>query len=285
MGTERMRLTLKEITRDILILSNDLFLRFFAPRHGKRVIAFHNVQDPEQFRERIQWLQESYDIVSLGELMEKPLGQKTMVALTFDDGYRCWHDPVAPILEALKVPATFFVCSGFIGLKGAEATLFCHERLRRKQNLPPLSIEQLKDISNHPYFEIGSHTSQHTDLGNVSDEITFAKEISDDQKKLEEWTGKPVCWFSYPFGGSANLSNVSRNYLAKSSFDAAFTLIPRFYDVKVDKFAIGRDSLNTDDSIWIWRAWLNGAYDSFYALKESMVLKRSFEGQGLRFME
>lgn len=37
------------------------------------------------------------------------------IAITFDDGYRDNHDVALPILTRLKLPATFFVATGFLG--------------------------------------------------------------------------------------------------------------------------------------------------------------------------
>ncbi|HEX2686835.1 MAG TPA: polysaccharide deacetylase family protein [Kofleriaceae bacterium] len=45
--------------------------------------------------------------------------------ITFDDGYRSCHDVVLPILQALGIPATFFVATSFV----TERRLFWWERI------------------------------------------------------------------------------------------------------------------------------------------------------------
>src|ERR671926_513204 len=98
--------------------------RIFPPRLGKRVIALHETRDVGRFRAKMEWLRAHYDVVPLAELPHQAIGTRGVVALTFDDGYHSWHEVAAPILEALRLPATFFVCSGFVGLEGAEADEF-----------------------------------------------------------------------------------------------------------------------------------------------------------------
>jgi peptidoglycan/xylan/chitin deacetylase (PgdA/CDA1 family) len=257
----------KRIIRNVLILCLDALLRSRGNKKGKRIIALHEVKSASKLREKLLWLKEQYDLVSLADLFHQSLGEKTMLAITFDDGYACWHEHAAPILVELGIPAVFFVCSGFIDVKEKVASRFCRNQLRRGQNLLPLSKEQLKDLAEHALFEIGSHTKNHLDLGQIHDEILLEEEVIGDRKQLQDWTGKDIRWFAYPFGGFDNVSSRAKEYVIRASFDAAFTLVPKFLDNSEDKWMLGRDSLDVEDSTWLWQAWLNGCYDRLYLLK------------------
>jgi peptidoglycan/xylan/chitin deacetylase (PgdA/CDA1 family) len=239
---------------------------------GKRVIVFHDVKDAELFREKLEWLMAHYEIVSLEELLSRPLGQRTQVAITFDDGYACWRESAAPILEDLKIPAVFFVCSGFVGLRDKETEYFRLHYFRRQQRLSPITRNQLVGLANQPLFEIGSHTVHHIDLGRPLDENTLIAEIYMDRYQLENWTGTPIRWFAYPFGEPKNVSPQAVNFVKRTGFLAAFTLVPSYWKLDQDRFKIGRDSLDLAQPLRLWHAWLNGAYDGLYALKERLQL-------------
>jgi peptidoglycan/xylan/chitin deacetylase (PgdA/CDA1 family) len=260
-------------TRNILIMGCGYVRRILGlTQRGKRVIAFHDIKDLEAFRGKLGWLMTHYEIVPLEELLSRPLGQKTQIAITFDDGYACWHELVAPILEALKIPAVFFVCSGFLGLRDEKAEYFGRHYFRRQQELNPLTRNQLVDLANHPLFEVGSHTVHHIDLGQQLDEDALMAEIYMDKCQLENWTGAPIRWFAYPFGEPKNVSPQAVNFVRRMGFLAAFTLVPSYWKPSGDRFKIGRDSLDLAQPLWLWRAWLNGAYDGLYAWKRRLQI-------------
>ena len=74
--------------------------------------------DAVQFTQQMETLAEYFNVVSLAEGVER-LQSGTLasgsVCITFDDGYRDNFDVALPILNALKLPATFFVATGYLG--------------------------------------------------------------------------------------------------------------------------------------------------------------------------
>lgn len=99
-----------------------------TPRHGAR-----------RFERLLRYLQRQFDVVSLGSLFDAidsptaPLRRK--VVLTFDDGVRNNVEVAYPILQRLRMPATFFVCPGLIE-RGQ--WLWNHEARQRLRRLPSL---------------------------------------------------------------------------------------------------------------------------------------------------
>ena len=68
--------------------------------------------DIRDFREQLGYIRRHYTLVSAAEVMQSivegaPLPPRS-VLLTFDDGYRCHHRYVLPLLERQSVPALFF---------------------------------------------------------------------------------------------------------------------------------------------------------------------------------
>jgi hypothetical protein len=99
--------------RNLLILGSACL--GFGRRPGRRIIVLHDIDDREAFRGRMQWLTRHFTVRPLRELLAAPRGERE-VALTFDDGYASWDEVVRPVLGELGLPATFFDCSGFVGL-------------------------------------------------------------------------------------------------------------------------------------------------------------------------
>jgi len=264
---------LRHLIRNAVIFSG-YFLSKVCKRHGgDRIIVFHDIEDEQMFKEKIEWIRTHYYIVPLERLLYEKAQSSSRVALTFDDGYSCWHEKVAPVLEELIIPATFFVCSGFVGLEGEEARRFVQLRLKRTRDLKPLTKSQLIDLARSPLFEIGSHTRSHIDLGATIGLSLLVTEILSDKEQLEDWISQPVRWFAYPFGMWVNISRQTRDYVKQVGFEAAFTMVPGFVYRECDRFMVSRDSLDINGSHLLWSAWLAGSYDSLFRIKESISRK------------
>jgi peptidoglycan/xylan/chitin deacetylase (PgdA/CDA1 family) len=69
---------------------------------------------PARFDEQVRWLSRHRKILPLAEfarLQQEALLPTRAVAITFDDGYACNATAAAPVLEAHRVAATFFVAT------------------------------------------------------------------------------------------------------------------------------------------------------------------------------
>jgi peptidoglycan/xylan/chitin deacetylase (PgdA/CDA1 family) len=85
--------------------------RGLATLVGKHVLA-------ARFRAQLEMLRRRRRVVPLTELFEAlrtGAVARGMVAITFDDGYLDNFTCAAPILAEYRVPATFFIATGFIG--------------------------------------------------------------------------------------------------------------------------------------------------------------------------
>lgn len=72
----------------------------------------------EQFRRQLELFRRRRRVVALGELLDAlrtGADARGMLAITFDDGYLDNFTCAAPALADYRMPATFFLCSGFIG--------------------------------------------------------------------------------------------------------------------------------------------------------------------------
>ncbi len=71
-------------------------------------------------RRQLEQVGRTHDLVSLDEaarVLREPRGApgRDVAAVTFDDGYADNHHAALPVLAALRVPATVFVATGYVG--------------------------------------------------------------------------------------------------------------------------------------------------------------------------
>lgn len=171
-----------------------------APAYGLTVLGWHRIDSrpgglsttPEELRRHLGLL-ESWHVLSLSEGVARlKLGTlpRRAVALTFDDGYASVADVAWPLLKARRWPATFYVCSGFLG--GGRFPWDSSE-------VPLVSASGLRDLADDG-MAIGSHTVTHRWLPHLPPSDVVA-EIRDDKNALEDVLGRAVTTFSYPMGG------------------------------------------------------------------------------------
>ena len=93
---------------------------------GITVLMYHSVDNGEtvfdsvhvdRFRKQMEWLKANCAVIDPNDFedaLESKPKQRPMVVLTFDDGYRDYHDMAYPILRGLGLPALVFLTTGFI---------------------------------------------------------------------------------------------------------------------------------------------------------------------------
>jgi peptidoglycan/xylan/chitin deacetylase (PgdA/CDA1 family) len=104
-------------------------LRRLNPWRGLMILNYHRIGeaaqtdfDPgvfsasaEQFDRQLNWLKTEADVIGLNDLDAAIHSRRQRsVLITFDDGYRDNYDLAFPVLQRHKLPATFFITTGFI---------------------------------------------------------------------------------------------------------------------------------------------------------------------------
>lgn len=187
---------------------SSLFQRL--PDHHNVVLMYHSVGGvgygnitQKTFRNHVRWLDQTYDIVDLPEVLED--GGSKQVALTFDDGYHSFADAVAPVIEEFSVPATVFVVG-----KTLEDESFVHDGPPEKRSY--LTIEQLRNLKASELVTIGNHTHSHCSLPNIESSEKLATEITGSKELIEDRLDISVNRFCYPYG---NWSDHSRSVVGQ----------------------------------------------------------------------
>ncbi len=262
----------------------DLLIRLIGPfsillvreRPRRRIIALHDIPPAHHalFRHKMEWLKERCHIVSIADLAHgKNLnGERLNVALSFDDGFKEYATFVAPILEEMHIPATFFTPSGALDLKDEGAKRFSKEGLKRSITFEFMTKDELQTLAQNPLYTIGGHTIHHTDVETL-EEQGLEREVAEDKRVLEGIIGKEIQWFAYPFGGVTNISASAVQKIDESGYVHAFSIIPAFWKKKDHPYIVGRDSLSVTDSDELWGAWLLGGYDALSAIKNEARMR------------
>jgi peptidoglycan/xylan/chitin deacetylase (PgdA/CDA1 family) len=113
----------------------------------------------------------------------KPAG--AIVSFTFDDAPESAASEGAPILEALGIRGTYYLCGGLLGGQG---------------DLTPLLDRRQAEALARAGHEIGCHTYAHSDVRYI-DWPSLESDLRKDAETLSEISGGVPRNFAYPFGG------------------------------------------------------------------------------------
>lgn len=242
-----------------------------------RFVTFHDIM-PEAagyFKRNLCFLKKSTNVVSLDDFFSARLSSKKInVVITFDDGYKSWPNYAIPQLQKLRLPATFFVTSGFVGLSKKDEVEFMQSRLflthGPHRKTIGLSSEDLKEIAEKG-FTIGGHALNHYNLGKLQDISQVKYEITEDKLRLEKITGVKVEYFAYPSGAYYNPRINLINMLKESGYKGAVTTVPGFNNARSNPFLLCRELTGAMMPGRVFRARVYGNYDAVRLIKERFL--------------
>ena len=154
------------------------------------------------------------------ELVNNKLQRK--ILLTVDDGFLSFYENAWPILKEKKIPFILFVSTREVGAFNY------------------MTWDQIKEISNEDFVEIGNHSHTHEYLADESNQLIkedIAKSISIFKKNL----GRNSDFFSYPFG---EYSNDFKNIIEEFGFKYAFGQHSGVIDETKDFYELPRYPIN-----------------------------------------
>ena len=84
----------------------------------------------------------------------------------------------------------------------------------------PMTIDQISNLAKSGLIDVGAHTRSHVNLA-AQDPDAQKKEIAGSKEDLEEWLGREVTSFSYPFGTRQHYNKDSVKLAKESGFQLA----------------------------------------------------------------
>ena len=178
----------------------------------------------------------------------KPAG--AMVSFTFDDAPVSAASEGAPILEALDIRATYYLCGGLLGGAG--------------DLTPVLDRGQAKALAQSGH-EIGCHTYAHTDVRYI-DWPSLVSSLRKNAETIAEISGAVPRNFAYPFGGIS----FGKKMRLQSRFETCRGIYPGINVGRIDAGLLKAipfySSLLDDDAVrrWIARAVATSGWLVFF---------------------
>jgi peptidoglycan/xylan/chitin deacetylase (PgdA/CDA1 family) len=196
-----------------------------------KLIYCHYVFDDqiEGFEKIIDKLSNNGEFISTDRCIKILSGKEKLKGrfyhLSFDDGFRNVYTNAAPILNKRKIPALFFIPSGFIGASFKEVECYCLDILNMKKAVELVSWSDLKNMMSMG-FDIGSHTRYHARLSDISNSSkTMDSEIRKSKEDIELNLDIDCKYFSWPFGTDNDKDKASISFVEKSGYSACFSAI------------------------------------------------------------
>jgi peptidoglycan/xylan/chitin deacetylase (PgdA/CDA1 family) len=189
------------------------------------IVAFHRINDdmPQdgltcsaaKFEKFCRYFSSRFRVVSLREQIAGSRRGQDMggsLSITFDDGYLDNFQVAAPILQKHRLPATFFVTTGFLGTSIVapwDASLLTAPRW-----MDWTHVRQLLSLG----FEIGNHSDTHLNMA-TSGPDAIRDDLSASREKLKRELGVKAQLFAYPFGGRDDISDAARTMVRDLGFE------------------------------------------------------------------
>ncbi len=203
------------------------------------------------FREQLDLIDTIGTFASIDEIRQEQLDgtrDHLKIAITFDDGYSENMDWAIPELVLRNIPCTYFVATDYI----ENAEPFPHD-LQRGRPLTPNTKAEIREMANLG-IQIGGHTRSHLDLGQEWPTERLRSELCDSRKKLQDWTGQSIDYFSFPFGLSNNISQSAIDMVAQAGYKAFASAIGGWNFPGSDEFHLPR--FHGDPCTEALRNWL-----------------------------
>lgn len=156
---------------------------------------------PDKFEAQMEYLsQNGYTPITLDTLYgifnKQTTAPSKPVVLTFDDGYQDFYTIAFPILQKYNFHAVSFIITSHVG--GGYY----------------MNWDQIKEIHRTGLVTFEAHTVNHLSLTSLNSK-NLIKELSESKRILQEQTGYPVNFISYPYGNS---NESVRQAASKSGF-------------------------------------------------------------------
>jgi peptidoglycan/xylan/chitin deacetylase (PgdA/CDA1 family) len=214
------------------------------------ILLYHRVSDQfrdsvtvgiERFDQHMAYIARHYTVVSLRQVVEGDIPRhspKPVLAVSFDDGYLDNFEHAAPILLKHQVPCTFFISTEKI----RDNKPFDHDLRALGFGLDNMSWAQVQAM--HGWgFQFGSHTRNHVNLAEVSDELAL-QELQGSLSDIRTQLGQQEVFIAFPYGRKQHITSARVDMMKSLGYGACFSAYGGLNDLNIDRFNIKRIGVN-----------------------------------------
>jgi peptidoglycan/xylan/chitin deacetylase (PgdA/CDA1 family) len=169
------------------------------------------------------------------------------LVLSFDDGYRDFHDQVLPRLVAHRLPAVLYLATGLVDGDAKSTSSGDH-----------LTWAMLREAVDTGLVTFGSHTHTHADLSRATEEEA-EEEMRRSKELIEHHLQIPCRHFAYPWGVGAEGPDRAARSLFESAAIGSWRTNRRG---RIDPFRLGRTPILRSDGSFFFRAKTLGVLDA-----------------------
>ena len=186
-------------------------------------------------------------------------------AVTIDDGYLNNLTAALPVFEALNIPATLFVATGYLGSPAPypfdDWAAKGDPRVPR-ESWAPMTVPECRRFAASPLISLGVHTHTHQDFRGRP--RAFAADVAESCRILRRDFGVENPAFAFPYGTPE--IGYSRGELAAAlrgtPVRAALTTADERVRPGTDPFDWGRFTATADDTAATLAAKLDGRFEA-----------------------
>ncbi len=251
----------------VLPLPGDVpILMYHFAGNEEQAASSGNILTRKSFQRQMNYLQWfGYRVISMEDYAaivqgrRRPKGRE--IVLTFDDGNETYASDFLPILQAHHFPSTIFLVS---------------ESVKGRLN-GSMSEEVVREVIQDPLVTLGAHTKTHPFLPELN-ETQLQDEILNSKKDLEAMFGRPVRFFSYPFG---DFNAQVAAEVQKTGYELAFsTSVKKLKGFPEGPFSRTRSKMMRQaDNPFVFLAMSSGVYKNFKRWRAHVTYKNPASNQ------
>lgn len=195
----------------------------------------------EAFERQMAYLAERERALSLEEALDNR--SRGGVVVTFDDGYRDFHERALPVLVRHRVPALLYLATGLVR--------------NGRSSGDGLTWPQIEEAVSTRLVSIGSHTHNHVRLSGVS-ELEAEEEMRRSKEIIETRLDAPCRHFAYPQG----VTSPEAHRAARELFDTAAVGWRTNRSGRIDPYRLARIPVLRSDGGVFFSAKVSGLLDA-----------------------
>ena len=132
-----------------------------------------------------------------------------------------------------------------------------NQRQKKQEPFEFMELYELQALAKKTGIEIGAHTANHCILSRLSDDKAL-KEIADNKKDMNNWTGQETDLFAYPNGQFVDFSDRDQLLLKQQGFSLACTQVPGYVKHDSNVFALPRFDIGQGYTLPVFKGYICG---------------------------